>query len=80
MAKASIPELDELHALVARTLAKKIASGEATAADINVARAFLKDNNVEALAVPGSPLGALAGTLPFPVAGADQDDQDYTSH
>ncbi len=71
---ASIEELGELHALIAKTLTKRILSGEATAADLNVARAFLKDSNVQAVGVTGSPIGDLAASLPF--AGSD-DETDY---
>lgn len=69
MSRASTAALDELHATLASTLAKRIASGEATAADLNVARAFLKDNGIEAVAVAGSGLAglrtALTDSLPF---------------
>jgi hypothetical protein len=67
--KASIPELDALHGVVARELIKKIESGEFTAADLNVARQFLKDNGVEQPAVAGGVVHDLAATLPF--AGAE---------
>lgn len=78
MSKAAIKELNELHALVAKSLADRIRSGEATAADLNVARAFLKDNHIEQLNVPGTPIGDLARTLPF--AGASAEEDGYTSH
>lgn len=67
--KASLDALHELHALIARELVKKIKAGEATAADFNVARAFLKDNNVEQAALPGTPIRSLADSLPFPTEG-----------
>ena len=67
--KATIPELNELHGLLARELVRKIRSGDYTAADFNVARQFLKDNGVEQAAVPGTPTHDLASTLPF--AGGD---------
>lgn len=63
--RASSKELDELHRLVASSLAAKIRSGEFTAAELNVARQFLKDNGIEAVVTPGSPLQALTDTLPF---------------
>ena len=37
---------------------------EAKSADLNVARQFLKDNGIEALATQGSPLADLVNTLP----------------
>lgn len=63
MSKASSKDLDDLHGLIARELAAKIKSGEYTAADLNVARQFLKDNNVQSITTPTNPLGALAGAL-----------------
>lgn len=75
---ASKEALDALHAAVAEELAKRIASGEATAADLNVARQFLKDNHVEAVKTPDNPLGKLAGALPFAdEAGVTGEDKDY---
>lgn len=41
------------------------------AALLNVARQFLKDNDVTAMAVPDSPLANLTDSLPF--AGGDED-------
>lgn len=71
--KAPKQDLEELHGLVARELAKRIRAGEWTAADMNVARAFLKDNGIESLLTPENPLGQLKGAvtdnLPFPDAG-----------
>lgn len=69
MSRASNEVLDALHAQLARTLADKIKNGEATAADLSVARQFLKDNGIEAVPTPKSPLADLAGSLPF--AGSD---------
>lgn len=66
MSKATNDELDTLHGLVARELARKIKSGDFTAADLNVARQFLKDNGVEQAALPGTPVRSLADSLPFP--------------
>jgi hypothetical protein len=65
MSKASHEELHALHGLVARELARKIRSGDFTAADLNVARQFLKDNGVEQPAIPGTPTADLAASLPF---------------
>jgi hypothetical protein len=65
--------LNALHAEVAKTLTARIKDGTATAADIQAAIKFLKDNNIEALAVPGSPTAGLAGALTdsLPFAGSD---------
>ena len=65
MSKASNSELDSLHGLVARELMKKIRSGEATSSDFSVAVKFLKDNGVEQVALPGTPVADLAASLPF---------------
>lgn len=52
--KADQAEIEGLHGLLARTLADAIRSGEPNAAILNVARAFLKDNGVQAdIAVNG---------------------------
>jgi hypothetical protein len=70
MSKATEDQLDALHGELAAQLASKIRSGEATAADMAVARQFLKDNGIQSLPTPKSPLGELADSLPF----ADPDD------
>jgi hypothetical protein len=46
-------------------LRKMIREGTATAADRSCLRQFLKDNNVESLPVPGSPMASLLADLPF---------------
>jgi hypothetical protein len=72
---ASKDALNELHALVAKVLAERLRIGDFTAADVNVARQFLKDNDIQALATPGSPLEGLRSVvegLPFPNSGMTQ--------
>ncbi len=64
--KASTEALESLHGALAKTLANKIKSGEATAADMAVARQFLRDNGIDSIPRKGSPLGDLAASLPFP--------------
>ena len=49
MTHGTVNDLGELHGLLARTLAEHIKSGEATPAHLNVARQFLRDNNIECL-------------------------------
>ncbi|QIG74592.1 terminase small subunit protein [Rhizobium phage RHph_I20] len=62
-AKASTQALEELHAAIARELARKIENGEATAADLAVAAKFVKDNGVSVLIDPETPEGStLTGT------------------
>lgn len=64
MTKSEI--LEELHLELTTQLLKKVKSGEATAADLGVARQFLKDNGIE-VANPANhkPLQALTEVLPF---------------
>ena len=59
MSAATKDFLADLHNELAKELARKIKDGEATAADMAVARQFLKDNGIEAVAAKGSPLEAL---------------------
>jgi hypothetical protein len=60
------PELlERLHDLLTQNLIDKIESGEATAADLGVARQLLKDNNINATPVSGSPILKLSQALPF---------------
>lgn len=57
--------LAALQLATVEELLAKVLSGEATAADLNVARALLKDNNITSVPAPGSPLEALTHSLPF---------------
>ena len=57
-------KLEQLHDLLTQELLKRIQEGEATPALLNVARQFLRDNGIESLALPGSPLGDLLSQLP----------------
>lgn len=66
--KATTELLDALHGALADKLKAKILDGTATAADLSVARQFLKDNGIDAIARPGSPLDGLVKSLPFPSA------------
>lgn len=63
--RASHDALDKLHGALAKALADKIADGSATAADLNVARQFLKDNGIDSIPTKESPLGDLIDKLPF---------------
>jgi len=63
--------LQQLHSETAQQLLEKVRSGSATASDLNVARQFLKDNNIESIPKAGSPEHNLAQELPFD---ADADD------
>ena len=57
--------LEDLHAETAKTLLARIKAGEATAADLSVARQFLKDNGIDSVAFQDSPVSNLAAVLPF---------------
>lgn len=63
--RADVEVLESLHKELTDALLKKVRSGEATAADLAVARQFLKDNNIDAIPNEGSGLGKLAAELPF---------------
>lgn len=56
-------KLGSLFDLVIDDLLKKIKAGEATAAELNVARQLLKDNNIDALPSAGGPLDKLSKSL-----------------
>jgi hypothetical protein len=55
----------ELYTLTLKDLIRRIREGEATAADLNVARAICKDADIQSLPTPGSVMADLAATLPF---------------
>jgi len=57
--------LKELHNVIAAELLGRIKSGEATSADLSVARQFLKDNGIDANTGQSEPLLNLAKVLPF---------------
>lgn len=60
-------QLSKLHEMLAEELSRRILTGEATSADLNVARGFLKDNGIDAGLEQSEPLADLAKTLPFRV-------------
>ena len=57
--------LEELHRVLATDLLDKIKTGQATAAELSVARAFLKDNGIDSTLDASEPLNNLAKSLPF---------------
>lgn len=57
--------LEQMHNELAQQLLAKLQSGEATAADLNVARQFLKDNEVSASTPASQPMAKLAQLVPF---------------
>lgn len=58
-------KLKELHQELAKVLLDRVRDPEAKASDLNVARQFLKDNNIDAIPVAESPLQQLMNELPF---------------
>lgn len=60
--------LTALHNAVAQELLDRVMSGEATSADLNVARGFLKDNGIDAGLDQSEPMANLAKSLPFNIA------------
>ena len=58
-------KLKELHEVLANELLKRVKDPDAKSADLNVARQFLKDNNIDAVPTEDSPLKKLLDELPF---------------
>lgn len=57
--------LAELHVQLPKLLLKRIKDGTATAADLAVARQFLKDNGIDGIPKNGTALADLAANVPF---------------
>lgn len=66
MAANKEQKLSNLFDLVCDDLTGRVSSGEATSADLNIARQMLKDNGITATPAEASPLEGLANALPFP--------------
>lgn len=56
--------LSDLHDQLATKLLDRVKSDDVSAADLNVARQFLKDNGIDAAPKKGQPLHSLADELP----------------
>lgn len=56
--------LSSLHGRLAGVLTDLLDSGEASTADLNVIRQFLKDNQITSQPVEDTPFGDLAKSLP----------------
>jgi hypothetical protein len=63
VSRATTERLGELHGVLAENLIARVKSGQATAAELNVARQLLKDNHIDADPKPGSSLGKLADAV-----------------
>lgn len=59
---------EQIHLALAQDLLARIQSGQATAAELNVARQMLKDNGIEAVPTKSNGLESLARILPFDAA------------
>lgn len=57
--------LKDLHDIIAQELVARIQSGDASSADLSVARQFLKDNGIDASTGQSEPLMNLSKVLPF---------------
>lgn len=62
--RASEGFLGALHEAFAQQLLAKLQSGECTAADLNVIRAFLKDNGIECLPEHNDTMKGILDSLP----------------
>tara|TARA_R110000803_G_scaffold27989_2_gene65040 strand:- start:2785 stop:3048 length:264 start_codon:yes stop_codon:yes gene_type:complete len=78
MTTGTVKELGALHGLIARTLTDQVKNGitqvskdgtveqvSAPASVINVARQFLRDNNIECMGVNNDDIKSLVEGLPF---------------
>ena len=57
--------LKEMHTALCQALLSRIQSGEASSADMSVARQFLRDNGIDCVAADNKPMLNLASSLPF---------------
>jgi ABC-type Zn uptake system ZnuABC Zn-binding protein ZnuA len=58
-------KLENLHELLAQKLLEKLRDPEVKASDLNVARQFLKDNNIDCIPTENGTISKLAEELPF---------------
>jgi hypothetical protein len=62
--KATEDQFNELHRLVTEEYLRRIKSGEATTQDLKAMCDWLKNNDINGIAVDGSPLDQLVSILP----------------
>ena len=62
--KATEDNFNELHDLLTKEYLRRIKSGEATTQDLKAMADWLKANDINGIAVEGSPLDQLASILP----------------
>ena len=71
--------LENLWSLLVSTLTDRLASGEASAQDLNIARQLLKDHGFNVDKTEESPIGTLNEILPFAVTKQEQPDPEAES-
>lgn len=62
--KATEDQFNELHRLVTEEYLRRIKTGEATTQDLKAMCDWLKNNDINGVAVEGSPLDQLSSILP----------------
>jgi hypothetical protein len=62
--KATEDQFNELHRLVTEEFLRRVKTGEATTQDLKAMCDWLKNNDINGIAVEGSPLDQLASILP----------------
>ncbi len=65
MSKETEKKSSELHSKLTDKLLEKIRDPEVKASDLNVARQFLKDNNIDCVPTENNSMAKLAEELPF---------------
>ncbi len=58
-------KLSKLHEQLTEVLLEKVRDPEVKSADLNVARQFLKDNNIDCMPAENNSMSKLAEELPF---------------
>jgi hypothetical protein len=71
MAKANDKEMESLHGALLKALLRRIEDGSATAADLAVARSFLRDNGINCQGDKNPDMSKLLDSLP------DEPEPDY---
>jgi hypothetical protein len=61
----TLESFQTLHDALAKTLLKKIQSGECSASDLKEAREFLKDNGIDGVKKEGGALDSLTKAIQF---------------
>jgi|TARA_B100001964_G_scaffold238383_1_gene303802 hypothetical protein len=80
MSNETVKGMGELHGLLARHLSDILASGEATPAHLNVARQFLRDNNIECMGTNNEDIKGLTEELPFETAESTKADRSIRAN